>query len=127
MNLYGIGIDVVEVDRVSSSIGEFGERFLSRVFTEKERAYCSRQKRPEIHYSARFAAKEAISKAFGTGIGKDVSWLDIEIIRKESGEPEVVLHGDAEQFALKHHFAEIKISLTHAQHYAAANAVVLCK
>jgi len=123
--IFGIGIDVVEVERVESSMAEFGERFASRVFTEAERAYCDSQKRPAIHYAARFAAKEAVAKALGTGIGKDLSWLDMEIRRRESGEPEVFLSGDGAKFAKDNNLGQIKISLTHAQHYAAANAVAL--
>ncbi|MDB4353867.1 holo-ACP synthase [Akkermansiaceae bacterium] len=125
MRLIGIGIDVVEVDRVRSSLDEFGDRFLDRIFTPSEQEYCNRQKRPEIHLAARFAAKEAISKAFGTGIGKEIGWLDIEIVRKESGEPEVRLSGDGQRFADAQNATEIKVSLSHAQHYAAANAVVM--
>lgn len=123
--IFGIGIDVVEVERVESSIAEFGERFVNRVFTESERAYCESQKQPAIHYAARFAAKEAVAKAFGTGIGKELSWLDMEIRRRESGEPEVFFSGAGEQFRQAHHLSQIKISLTHAQHYAAANALVI--
>lgn len=125
MNIYGIGIDVVEVERIGSSMAEFGDRFADRVFTASERDYCERQKRPEIHYAARFAAKEAVAKALGTGIGKDLAWLDMEVRRRDSGEPEVFLSGDGAKFADKIKLAQIKISLTHAQHYAAANAVVL--
>jgi len=123
--IFGIGIDVVEIERVESSIAEFGDHFTNKLFTEAEREYCESQKRPAIHYAARFAAKEAVAKAFGTGIGKDLSWLDMEIRRRESGEPEVFLSGAGEAFAKANNFAQIKISLTHAQHYAAANAVVL--
>ena len=123
--IFGIGIDVVEVERVESSMAEFGDRFASRVFTDAERAYCDSQKRPSIHYAARFAAKEAVAKALGTGIGQDLSWLDMEIRRRESGEPEVFLSGDGAQFAKDNNLGQIKISLTHAQHYAAANAVAL--
>ena len=125
MNIFGIGIDVVEVERVASSMDEFGERFVSRIFTPLEREYCEKQKRPEIHYAARFAAKEAIAKAFGTGIGEDLSWLDMEIRRRNSGEPELFLLGDGAKFAEANNISQVKISLTHAQHYAAANAVVL--
>ena len=125
MSLYGIGIDVVEVDRIQSSIGEFGEQFLNRIFTHKEQEYCESQKNKELSYAARFAAKEAISKAFGTGIGKSVGWKDIEIIRKDSGEPTVILHDRAKEYAEKIGISEVKISLTHAKHYAAANAVIL--
>ncbi len=125
MILYGIGIDVVEVDRIHSSISEFGEQFLDRIFTAKEREYCERQKNKELSYAARFAAKEAVSKAFGTGIGKSVGWKDMEVIRMESGEPTIVLHGRAKDFAKELGICEVKISLTHAKHYAAANAVIL--
>jgi len=125
MHLFGIGIDVVEVQRVGSSIDEFGSKFLQRIFTEKERQYCESQKRPVIHYAARFAAKEAIAKAFGTGIGKQISWLDMEIIRRSSGEPQVIMTGGGKLFAEELKVQDIKISLTHAEHYAAANAVVL--
>ncbi len=125
MNLLGIGIDVVEVERIGSSIAEFGEKFLQRIFTEAERDYCLSQKRPAIHFAARFAAKEAIAKAFGSGIGKEVSWLDMEIVREPSGEPKVLMSGAGGAYAETLNVVDIKISLTHAEHYAAANAVVL--
>ncbi len=125
MNLLGIGIDVVEVDRVKSSLDEFGERFINRIFTEDERAYCQKQKRPELHFAARFAAKEAIAKAFGTGVGKEIGWLDMEIFRKASGEPAVRLSGQGAVYADSRSVSEVKVSLTHAKHYAAANAVVM--
>jgi len=125
MNLLGIGIDVVEVERIGSSMDEFGEKFVTRIFTQLEQDYCKSQKRPAIHYAARFAAKEAIAKAFGTGIGKEISWLDMEILRQESGEPKVIMHGNGKKYADKLNVGDIKISLTHAEHYAAANAVVL--
>lgn len=127
MNIFGIGIDVVEVERIASSMDEFGARFRDRIFTGAEREYCERQKRPEIHYAARFAAKEAVAKALGTGIGRELGWLDMEIRRRESGEPEVFLTGDGARFVEKKGITLIKISLTHAHHYAAANAVVMCE
>ncbi len=125
MKVIGIGIDVVEVDRVKSSLEEFSERFLSRVFTKSEREYCQKQNMPELHLAARFAAKEAIAKAFGTGIGKEIGWLDMEILRKDSGEPEVQLRGDARGYAKQRGVEQILVSLTHAKQYAAANAVIL--
>ncbi|MGC6466454.1 MAG: holo-ACP synthase [Akkermansiaceae bacterium] len=124
MSIIGIGIDVVEVSRIRSSLDEFGERFLNRIFTEEERSYCSRQKRPELHFAARFAAKEAIAKAFGTGIGKELGWLDMEISRKASGEPEVRLLGEGVELATSRKVSQIMVSLTHAKHYAAANVVI---
>ncbi len=125
MNLIGIGIDVVEVSRIKSSLDEFGERFQTRIFTEAERAYCQKQKRPELHFAGRFAAKEAVAKAFGTGIGKEIGWLDMEIIRKPSGEPGVQLTGAAAAYATSRGVEQVMVSLTHAKHYAAANAVIM--
>lgn len=127
MMIFGIGIDVVEVERISSSMAEFGDRFSNRIFTERERSYCENQKRPAMHYAARFAAKEAVAKALGTGIGKELAWLDVEVQRRPSGEPEVILAGEGKKFAEANKITQIKISLTHAEHYAAANAVVLCE
>ena len=127
MNIFGIGIDVVEVKRIASSLEDFGVRFTRKVFTDSEQAYCDSQKTPALHYAARFAAKEAVAKAFGTGIGKDLAWLDMEIQRRDSGEPVVVLSGDGASFAKANKISQIKISLPPARDYAAANAVVLCE
>lgn len=128
MNFYGLGIDVAEVDRIRSSIDQFGESFLNRVFTAQEQEYCElRKKDKALNYAARFAAKEAVSKAFGTGIGKSIGWCEIEVQKKESGEPTIHLSGKALELANELGVAEVKISLTHTKHYAAANAVVLLK
>jgi holo-[acyl-carrier protein] synthase len=127
MNVFGIGIDVVEVGRIASSLDEFGERFTARIFTSSEREYCLSKARPELHFAARFAAKEAVAKALGTGIGKDVGWLDLEIIRGQNGEPILHLDGRAKQFCEAREIVQIKISLTHAHDYAAANAIVLAR
>jgi holo-[acyl-carrier protein] synthase len=82
--ILGIGVDLVEVERIEQSIARHGERFLQRVFTDSEIAYCSPMKGPGPHYAARFAAKEALAKAFGTGISTELGWLDIEVRRKAS-------------------------------------------
>jgi holo-[acyl-carrier protein] synthase len=125
MRIYGIGIDVVEVSRIASAIERHGELFLAKLFTPAERAYCAVQKKPELHYAARFAAKEAISKALGTGIGSQAGWLDLEITRDPSGAPKVQLRGDAAIFTKSKGITEVQISLTHAQEYAAANAIAI--
>ena len=125
MRIFGIGIDVVEVERIAHLISRYEETVLSKLFTRSERDYCAAQKRPELHFAARFAAKEAIAKAFGTGIGKELGWLDMEITRKESGEPALLLSGAGKAYAEANGIAEVKISLSHAHHYAAANAVAL--
>jgi len=125
MGIYGIGIDVVEVERIASAIERHGELLLARLFTAGERRYCEAQKHPALHYAARFAAKEAVSKALGTGIGGQAGWLDLEVIREESGAPRLVLTGAAAEFAKREGIREIRISLSHATSYAAANAVAV--
>lgn len=125
MRMIGIGIDVVEVERIAEALERHGGAFGERIFTERERAYCSSQKRPALHYAARFAAKEAVAKAFGTGIGKDLGWLDMEIVRRPSGEPALELSGVGKAYAESIGITDVKISLTHARDYAAANAVAL--
>lgn len=125
MNLIGLGIDVVEIDRISAALERHEEAFERKIFTSSEIEYCRRQKRPATHFAARFAAKEAIAKALGTGIGEQAAWTDLEIQRRESGEPHVVLSGAAKRKASELGVREIKISLTHAREYAAANAVLM--
>ena len=125
MRIYGIGIDIVETERIADSIERFGERFLARVFTDAERAYCDRMKVPARHYAARFAGKEAVAKTFGTGIGAAVGWNEIEILREEHGEPYVILHGEGRKTAARLGITRMLISLSHADHYAAANAVAV--
>ncbi|MEC9053812.1 MAG: holo-ACP synthase [Verrucomicrobiota bacterium] len=127
MEIFGIGIDVIEVERIEKAIEESGDRFLDRVFTAEERSYCDKQNRPVIHFAARWAAKEAVAKAFGTGIGELLSWQDMEISRLPSGEPEMILRGGGQLFVEEHGITQIKISLTHARNYAAANAVVMSR
>ncbi len=125
MKIFGIGIDVVEVERIASAIERYGEPFLEKLFTSSERSYCEMQSKPALHYAARFAAKEAVSKALGTGIGSHASWLELEIIRDASGAPKLALQGAAASFAQENAISEIQISLTHAREYAAANAIAI--
>src|SRR5262250_2371414 len=91
--ILGTGIDIIEVTRIAASYEKFGERFVNRILLPDEIAYCRSHTNPAPFLAARFAAKEAISKAFGTGIGAQLGWQDMEIRRKPSGEPFVVLHG----------------------------------
>ncbi len=126
MSIHGIGVDVVETSRIRQSMERLGEPFLNRVFTSRERTYCDGMKFPATHYAARFAAKEAIAKALGTGIGPDLGWQDMEILRKDSGQPYVILSGNGKRFADRSGISSILISLTHTDHYAAANAVACC-
>lgn len=127
MRVFGIGIDVVEVARIASAIQRHGEPFLARLFTTGERNYCESRNHPALHYAARFAAKEAVSKALGTGIGGHAGWLDLEIVHDPAGAPKLCLRGAAESFSQHHGITEIQISLTHAHDYAAANAIAIAQ
>jgi holo-[acyl-carrier protein] synthase len=127
MRIFGIGIDVVEVERIATAIERHGEPFLVKIFTPAERAYCESRKNPAMHYAARFAAKEAVAKALGTGIGANAGLQDLEVIHDEAGAPKLRLSGAAEAFSKQHGITEIQISLTHARDYAAANAIVLAE
>jgi holo-[acyl-carrier protein] synthase len=122
--LLGLGTDVIEIARVKGVYDRQGERFLHRVFTEEERRYCLGMKFPEKHLAARFAAKEAISKAFGTGIGAQLGWQDIEVGRKDSGEPFVILHGAGETLFQQRGGSKLHLTLSHTQQYATALAIL---
>jgi holo-[acyl-carrier protein] synthase len=124
VSVIGLGIDMMEVVRIEHSLERFGERFMKRVFTEGEVAYCQSMKFPARHFAARFAAKEALSKAFGTGIGKAMGWRDIDVRKKESGEPFVVLSGGAESLAEQRGIRSVLISLSHTDHHAVAVIVL---
>src|SRR3954468_20101331 len=126
MSVVGIGVDIVENARIEHSVERFGERFLHRVFTAGEIAYCQSMKYPARHFAARFAAKESVSKAFGTGIGHAMGWRDIDIHREGSGQPFVVLDGGAKQLAVDRGVTAVWISLSHTEHQAVSTAVLEC-
>ncbi|MFN0080815.1 MAG: holo-ACP synthase [Prosthecobacter sp.] len=118
MKLTGIGIDLVEVPRIREMLEKHGQRFKDRTFTAAEIAYCDGCAEPAMHYAARFAAKEAVAKALGTGIWADgVSWTDIEVGREASGKPVIILHGMAKEHAGE---ATCLVSLTHTRDLAMA-------
>lgn len=122
--ILGVGIDIIEVARIQASYERFGERFLKRILLPDEIGYCLSHRAPAPFLAVRFAAKEAISKAFGTGIGAQLGWLDMEVKRKESGEPFVVLHGDGQKLLQERGAQVVLISLSHTQAHATAVAVL---
>ena len=124
MSVLGVGVDMVENTRIEHSLERFGERFLHRIFTAGEIAYCQSMKYPARHFAARFAAKEATSKAFGTGIGKAMGWRDIDVHRHASGQPFVVLEGGAKQLGVERGVSAVWISLSHTDHHAVAMIVL---
>jgi len=111
----GIGIDVIQNERIRESIQKFGDRFLNRIYTEGEIGYCKKTANPEIHYAARWAAKEAAFKALGTGWAGGVKWKDVEVERLPSGKPELHLHGAALGKATELGAKRFYVSLTHDQ------------
>jgi holo-[acyl-carrier protein] synthase len=121
--ILGTGIDIIEVARVKASSERFGERFLKRILRPAEIAYCLSHKNASPFVAARFAAKEAISKAFGTGIGRYLGWQDVEVGRKETGEPFVILHDAGLRLFQRRGGRLMHLSLSHTDNYAAAVAV----
>src|SRR5262245_55258358 len=113
--IVGIGIDVIQNERIRESIEKFGARFLSRIYTEIETGYCNNCVHPDIHFAARFAAKEAAFKALGTGWAAGVKWKDVEVERLASGQPEIHLHGQALERATALGATRFHVSLTHDQ------------
>lgn len=124
MSVLGIGVDLVECARIEHSLERFGDRFLNRVFTPGEIEYSKSMKFPARHLAARFAAKESVSKAFGTGIGKAMGWRDIDVQKKPSGEPFLVLTGGAEKLAKERGVTNTLITLSHTDHHAMAMIVL---
>lgn len=122
--ILGTGIDIIEVARVASSVERFGDRFLNRILLPGEIAYCRGYSSPGPHIAARFAAKEAISKAFGTGIGAELGWHDMEIARHDSGEPHVLLGEKGRALLASRGGSRIHVSLSHTQVYAVAMAIL---
>lgn len=118
--LLGIGNDIIEIERIEQSIKQFGDRFLERHFTAKERAYCLKNSNPYPQFAGRFSAKEAAAKALGTGFGEHLSWKDLEILPGEHGKPELFFHG---ALALQHPNTRILVSISHCKLYATAMAI----
>lgn len=118
--LVGTGVDLIEVKRIARSIERFGDRFLERIFTEREVAYCERSRRSAESYAARFAAKEAGAKALGTGMNSGVFWRDLEVNRSPAGRPSLKLWGGAADVAKKLGVKTIVLSLAHTSESAIA-------
>ena len=126
LNVLGLGIDIVEVERIQSALeGRAGERFERRVFTEGERAYCRSMSNPYPHFAARFAAKEAVMKAFGTGWTAEVNWKGIEVLRNERGKPYLNFNSPTDTFAEKFGCRSSHLSLSHDRGRAVAVAIIL--
>jgi holo-[acyl-carrier protein] synthase len=118
--LIGTGVDLIEIERIAHSIERFGDRFLRRVYTASEIAYCRSKRSSAESFAARFAAKEAGAKALGTGISWGVTWTEFEVKREPSGRPTLALTGRAQTLAKELGVRSISLSLTHSREMAMA-------
>lgn len=120
--VYGIGTDIIETSRIQGSIEKYGERFLNKVFTKVEIDYCEQFKEKKyVHYAARFAAKEAFSKAIGTGFSQGFKLNEVSVKNLKSGEPQIILHGDLKE---KYDKYKVKVSLSHTDGNAVAYLIM---
>src|SRR5579862_8675214 len=124
MNIIGLGLDATDIDRVADVIERHGERFLRRIFTDIEVAYCTRRRVPAIHFAGRFAAKEAAMKALGTGHTQGVLWRDVEVVR-HGGPPQLQFHGGAARRLAAIGGTSALLTITHSDKVALAQVLVL--
>jgi holo-[acyl-carrier protein] synthase len=122
--IIGLGVDATDIPRIASTMERYGDRFLQRVFTEGEIAYCQRRRHPEIHFAGRFAAKEAAMKALGTGHTQQVLWRDVEVVRK-GGPPQLHFHGGAARRFSKIGGGSSLLTITHSEALAFAQVLLL--
>jgi holo-[acyl-carrier protein] synthase len=124
MNIIGIGIDATDIPRVAEVVDRYGDRFLHRIYTDGEIAYCTRRRNPVPHLAGRFAAKEAAMKALGTGHSHGVLWKDIEVVRG-GGPPRLVFHGGAARRAEQMQVRSSLLTITHSDALALAQVLLL--
>jgi len=122
-DLQRIGVDIIEIARIDEAVGRFGTRFLQRIYTEPELSLC---KAKANRLAGRFAAKEAVMKALGTGV-KGVSWREIEVLAKASGEPQIRLYGKAKITESSLGLGEFAVSLSHSKEYAVASVIATAR
>ena len=123
MNIIGLGFDATDIPRVAEMVQRYGDRFLRRVFTDGELAYCTRRRDPSPHLAGRFAAKEACMKALGTGHTCGVLWKDIEVVRGE-GAPQLQLHGGAARRAAQMEVTRSLLTISHSDALALAQVML---
>lgn len=123
--ILGLGTDIVEIVRIGGMVERHGDHFLNRVYTEDEVKYCNRRKELYQHFAGRWAAKEAVMKAFGTGFIKGINFKDIEVQNRKSGQPVIVLAGGAKELAMSRGIDDIMITISHCRAYATATAIAI--
>src|SRR5262245_3719362 len=124
-HIIGIGTDIVECLRIGQMIERHGELFLGRVYTPDEISYCSSRKASTQHYAGRWAAKEAVLKALGTGWARGINWKDIEVRNDEGGRPSIHIEGGAQEHCERLGITEMLISISHCRSHAVAFATAI--
>jgi holo-[acyl-carrier protein] synthase len=122
--IIGTGVDLVEIDRFRKVIERLKDRFILRVFTPGEQLFCNAHRDPIPHFAVRFAAKEALFKALGTGWAKGVTWLDVEVLRERQDAPAMALHGEAQRLSASMGTQKVHLSLSHSDNWAIAMVIL---
>ncbi len=125
MNIVGLGTDIVECLRIAQMIERHGELFIGRVYTDHEIEYCSTRKAATQHYAGRWAAKEAVLKAIGTGWVRGITWRDVEVRNHSSGRPSIALSGGAREVSERMGISQMLISISHCRSHATATAIAI--
>ncbi len=124
MSIYGVGIDLIRVDRIRKLLDKSPDKTVKRLFTSREAQYCRNKRDPAPCFAMRFSAKEAFAKALGTGIGKHVGWKDVEVIRDKSGKPSIKLSDRVESYCLQKGIVSWHLSITDDGEYGAALVIL---
>jgi holo-[acyl-carrier protein] synthase len=122
--IIGTGVDVVEITRFRKVMERLKDRFIQKLFTAGEQQFCLGHRDPVPHFAARFAAKEALFKALGTGWARGVTWLDVEVLRERQGAPALLLHGEAEKLSTGKGAHKVHLSLSHTDNWAVATVIL---
>lgn len=125
--IFGAGVDIVEIPRMKDAIKKWGDNFLTKIFTDREIKYSNSRALPPQHFAARFAAKEAVVKAFGEPRKFPIRWTDIEVLNDDEGKPVITFRDDALKLKKKKGVDDIIVSMAHSKNYAIANVILLQK
>ena len=121
--IIGTGIDIVNIKRMKKALGKWGASFKKKVFTAREMEYCAKKSKSAQHFAARFAVKEAVLKALGSGMAAKMKWIDVEVVNESNGKPNVRLSGEIKKIAQKKRVKNVFVSIAHTEDYAVAQAI----